>query len=97
MSCRSWFLTYFTVSASSAQSQTQPQQARKPAETSTMKMDDVSKWTQKQWKVAKANRFREDAANPDLKNSPLHSSNKPEPILSYNHKETASFFDLKDF
>jgi len=48
-------------------------------------------------KVAKANRFREDAANPDLKNSPLHSSNKPEPILSYNHKETASFFDLKDF
>src|SRR5262249_21004261 len=23
--------------------------------------------------------------------------NKPKPILSYNHKETASFFDLKDF
>jgi hypothetical protein len=33
--------------ASSAQSQTQPQQAPKPAETSTMKMEDVSKWTQK--------------------------------------------------
>jgi hypothetical protein len=96
MSCR-WVFTYLAAGALLAQSQTQPQEAAKPAETSTMKMEDVSKWTQKQWKVAKANRFREDAANPDLKNSPLHSSNKPESILSYNHKETASFFDLKDF
>jgi hypothetical protein len=39
-----------------------------------------------------------DAANPGLsKNSPLQSSDEPEPILSYNHKETASFYDLKDF
>ncbi len=27
----------------------------------------------------------------------VQGSDKPEPILSYNHKETASFFDLKDF
>ena len=46
-------LTCFAA-ASLAQSQTQPQQAPKPAETSTMKMEDVSKWTQKQWNDAKA-------------------------------------------
>jgi serine protease inhibitor ecotin len=46
-------LTCFGASASLAQGQTQPQQAPKPAETSTMKMDDVSKWTQKQWNAAK--------------------------------------------
>jgi phage shock protein A len=47
-------LTYFSGSISLAQSQTQPQQAPKPAETATMKMEDVSKWTQKQWNAAKA-------------------------------------------
>jgi len=47
-------LTSLGAGASSAQSQTQPQQAPKPAETSTMKMEDVSKWTQKQWNAAKA-------------------------------------------
>jgi hypothetical protein len=47
-------LTYLAAGASSAQSQTQPQEAPKPAETSTMKMEDVSKWTQKRWNVAKA-------------------------------------------
>jgi hypothetical protein len=40
-------LTCFGAGASLAQGQTQPQQAPKPAETSTMKMDDVSKWMQK--------------------------------------------------
>jgi hypothetical protein len=45
---------YFTAGASLAQSQTQPQPAPKPAETSTVKMEDVSKWTQKQWNAAKA-------------------------------------------
>src|SRR6516165_2889587 len=38
----------------SARSKTQAQQEPKPAETSTMKMEDVSKWTQKQWNAAKA-------------------------------------------
>src|SRR5215469_7970983 len=47
-------LTYFAAGASLAQGQTQPQSAPKPAETSTMKMEDVSKWTQKQWNAAKA-------------------------------------------
>jgi hypothetical protein len=46
-------LTYFSAGISLAQSQTQPQ-APKPSETSTMKMEDVSKWTQKQWNAAKA-------------------------------------------
>ena len=47
-------LTCLGAGASLAQGQTQPQQAPKPADTSTMKMEDVSKWTQKQWNVAKA-------------------------------------------
>jgi hypothetical protein len=47
-------LTYLGAGASLAQSQTQPQSAPKPAETSTIKMEDVSKWTQKQWNAAKA-------------------------------------------
>ena len=47
-------LTCFAAVASLAQSQTQAQQAPKPAETSTMKIEDVSKWTQKQWNAAKA-------------------------------------------
>jgi hypothetical protein len=47
-------LTYFSAGNSLAQSQTQPQQAPKPAETSTTKMEDVSKWTLKQWNAAKA-------------------------------------------
>jgi hypothetical protein len=47
-------LTYFGVSASLAQTPTQPQSAPKSTETSTMKMEDVSKWTQKQWDAAKA-------------------------------------------
>ena len=45
-------LTCFAAGASLAQSQTQAQQAPKPAETSTIKMEDVSKWTQKQWNAA---------------------------------------------
>jgi hypothetical protein len=47
-------LTCFAAGASLAQRQTQAQQEPKPAETSTMKMEDVSKWTQKQWNAAKA-------------------------------------------
>jgi hypothetical protein len=47
-------LAYFAAGASLAQSQTQPQPAPKPAETSTVKMEDVSKWTQKRWDAAKA-------------------------------------------
>ena len=47
-------LTCFSAVASSAQSQTRAQQARKPTETSTMKIEEVSKWTQKQWNAAKA-------------------------------------------
>ena len=50
-------LTCVGAGASLAQGQTQPQQ--KPAETSTMKMEDVSKWTQKQWNAAKAKWFQE--------------------------------------
>jgi len=48
------FVTCFGVTAPLAQSQTQTQPAPKPAETSTIKMEDVSKWTQKQWNAAKA-------------------------------------------
>jgi phage shock protein A len=47
-------LTYLAAGASLAQSQPQLQQAPKTAETSTIKMEDVSKWTQKQWNAAKA-------------------------------------------
>jgi hypothetical protein len=47
-------LTFLGASASLAQGQTQPQSASKPAETSIIKMEDVSKWTQKQWNAAKA-------------------------------------------
>jgi hypothetical protein len=47
-------LMYLGVSAALAQSQTQPQSAPKPTETSTIKMEDVSKWTKKQWNAAKA-------------------------------------------
>jgi hypothetical protein len=47
-------LTYLSAGASLAQSQTQPQPAPKPAETSTTQMEDVSKWTRKQWNAAKA-------------------------------------------
>jgi len=47
-------LTCFGAGASLAQGQTQPQSASKPAETSTIKMEDVSKWTQKQGNAAKA-------------------------------------------
>ena len=36
-----------------AQSQTPPQSATKPA-TASAKMEDVSKWTPKQWNAAKA-------------------------------------------
>ena len=48
------FLTCLGVTAPLAQNQTQPQSAPKPAETSTIKIEDVSKWTQKQWNAAKA-------------------------------------------
>jgi len=41
-----------SLAVSFARGQTQPQPAPKPAETSTM--EDVSKWTQKQWNAAKA-------------------------------------------
>jgi hypothetical protein len=54
-------LAHFAVGASLAQSQTQPQPAPKPAETSTIKMEDVSKWTQKQWDAAKAKWSEEKA------------------------------------
>ncbi|MGC2080234.1 MAG: hypothetical protein WA728_30315 [Xanthobacteraceae bacterium] len=47
-------LTCLGAGALFAQGQTQPQLATKPAGTSTMKMEDVSKWTQKQWNAAKA-------------------------------------------
>jgi ATP:corrinoid adenosyltransferase len=46
-------LTFLGASASLAQGQTQPQSAPKPTDMSTMKMEDVSKWTQKQWNAAK--------------------------------------------
>jgi hypothetical protein len=54
-------LTYLAASTSLAQGQTQPQPAPKPAETSTIKMEDVSKWTQKQWNAAKAKWSEEKA------------------------------------
>jgi len=47
-------LTYLGAGASLAQSQTQPQSVPKSAETSKIKIKDVSKWTQKQWNAAKA-------------------------------------------
>jgi hypothetical protein len=46
-------LASFAAGAALAQNQTQPQPT-KPAATSTIKMEDVSKWTQKQWDAAKA-------------------------------------------
>jgi hypothetical protein len=46
-------LTCCVSNASLAQSQAQSQSAPKPAETSAIKMEDVSKWTQKQWNAAK--------------------------------------------
>jgi hypothetical protein len=54
-------LMYLGANASLAQSQTQPQSAPKPAETSTIKMEDVSKWTQKQRNAAKAKWSEEKA------------------------------------
>jgi hypothetical protein len=47
-------LACFVGASSLAQSQTQTQPTSKPAETSMPKMEDVSKWTQKQWNAAKA-------------------------------------------
>ena len=47
-------LTVVATAPAFAQSQTQPQSATKPVATSTTKMEDVSKWTQKQWNAAKA-------------------------------------------
>ena len=41
------------ATATLAQAQTQPQSPTKPATAST-KVEDVSKWTQKQWNAAKA-------------------------------------------
>jgi hypothetical protein len=53
-------LAYFAAGAALAQNQTQRQPA-KPAATSTIKMEDVSKWTQKQWDAAKAKWSEEKA------------------------------------
>jgi hypothetical protein len=47
-------LTLLVSASALAQSPTQPQSTTKPAETSATKMEDVSKWTQKQWDAAKA-------------------------------------------
>jgi hypothetical protein len=54
-------LACFAATAALAQGQTQPQPASKPAETSMPKMEDVSKWTQKQWNTAKAKWSEEKA------------------------------------
>ena len=51
---------YFATGAALAQNQTQPQSTKPPA-TSTTKMEDVSKWTQKQWDAAKAKWSEEKA------------------------------------
>ena len=55
---------YFAAGAALAQNQTQPQST--PA-TSTTKMEDVSKWTQKQWDAAKAKWSEEKAKWGDCK------------------------------
>ncbi len=47
-------LTLVATAPAFTQSQTQPQSTAKPAATSATKMEDVSKWTQKQWNAAKA-------------------------------------------
>jgi len=55
-------ITMLTLFASAtAFAQTQPQSTTKPAETAANKMDDVSKWTQKQWDAAKAKWSEEKA------------------------------------
>ena len=51
---------YFATGAALAQNQTQPQSTKPPA-TSTTKMEDVSKWTQKQWDAAGLKRKRNGA------------------------------------
>jgi hypothetical protein len=51
---------YFAAGAALAQNQTQPQSTKPPA-TSTTTMEDVSKWTQKQWDAAKAKWSEEKA------------------------------------
>jgi hypothetical protein len=53
-------LACFVGASHLAQSQTQTQTS-KPAETSMPKMEDVSKWTQKQWSAAKAKWSEEKA------------------------------------
>ena len=53
-------LAYFAGGVAFAQNQTQPQSTKPPA-TSTIKMEDVSKWTQKQWDAAKAKWSEEKA------------------------------------
>ena len=50
----------FLATAALAQSQTQPQSTTKPA-TASATMEDVSKWTQKQWDAAKAKWSEEKA------------------------------------
>lgn len=55
-------VAYFAAGAALAQNQTQTQpQSTKPPATSTTKMEDVSKWTQKQWDAAKAKWSEEKA------------------------------------
>jgi hypothetical protein len=53
-------LACFAVGTALAQNQAQPQSTKPPA-TSTTKMEDVSKWTQKQWDAAKAKWSEEKA------------------------------------
>src|SRR6266480_6808322 len=63
-------LAYFAPGAA-AQNQTQPQPTKPPA-TSTIKMEDVSKWTQKQWDAAKAKWSEEKAKWGDCQKQAKH-------------------------
>jgi len=64
-------LAYFAAGAVLAQNQTQPQSTKPPA-TSTTKMEDVSKWTQKQWDAAKAKWSAEKAKWGDCQKQTKH-------------------------
>ena len=64
-------LAYFAAGAVLAQNQTQPQSTKPPA-TSTTKMEDVSKWTQKQWDAAKAKWSEEKAKWGDCQKQAKH-------------------------
>jgi hypothetical protein len=47
-------LTLVATAPAFAQDQTPPQTTAKPAATLSMKMEDISNWTKKQWYAAKA-------------------------------------------